>query len=406
MSHINYVRRIHQVAHIRLDEYFTSDVNSGNFSVFCGDSVSRNMAAIRGLTRACGKKGVVIIHNDTALEDRLGLIRTLCTGQYSIFSVNGQGQRQYDPLYGLEETDILDLIIPFETAGAAAPQLVQARACLSDYLRIMRWQYQQGNPSMHQSPYNLDLLISLASMSAMDLENRVLAYMPDQIKHELSSRMSRQGVQQSVWYMISNFASKMSAYFWTRQENWKRHSTLSIVSAVQNGDVISVRIPDSEHELLRCCSIELQSLLRREIPFLVLFVNIRIIGNSTIENIIFNPTNKCAFGLVSPTVNTSIGNDRIGDVLNTSNQVVVLPCGSIEDATVFSNAMGSYYRIIRPIDRSRERRAFHIIPTLTRHRGYQETETHNIRPEELLNGSCLLCGADDDAPYLVKSLDL
>ena len=405
-QHINYVRRVIRVSRMNLRDFLPPEGWDQSFAVFGGNAEEREIAAIRGIARACGEVGVIVLHNDTRFEDQLGTLQTVRRGQYHVYCANRNGNRAYDPLYGLEENDVLNSIIPFDPSGAAAPNLAMARAGLTDYLRIMQWQHQHQSAGIGDYPYNLDLLLSLVSMSYMQLEARVLNYLPQLMQDELKSRLSGPGLQQSVWNMVQNYAVQMQAYLWQRQNAWQNHSRFSITTAVHNRQIISIRVPNSNPELLHACGIEINSLVRRGIPFMLVCYGLRVSGEPLLENLFFNTHNNWSTGLISPTLSSAADINRIGDVLRFHQQVVVFPCSSIEEAGIFSDAMGSYYRLIHPRTHGRNRRAFHLLPELTRQVGYQETEVRNIRPEELMNGSVLLCGEDTEVPVLVRTMTL
>ena len=403
-QHINYVRRVDVRRRLNLSTFMRTNDRTGSFAVFGGSPEERQTAALRGIARGCGEMGVVILHNDTGLEERLGELYSYKPSGYTVFSANPNGSRDYDPLYGMQKADVLDSIVPFDAAGAAAPGLAMARSGLSDYLRIMEYFHSTGAEGFGQYPYNLDLLLSLVSMSYMDLESRVISCMPEHDQYELKHRMSAAGVQQAVWNMVENYAIRMEAYLWTRRADWQQHTRCSIASAVMEGNVISVRVPESNPDLLRCCAAEVDSLIRRSVPLLVVCCGLRVAGNPVLENIFFNAHNNWITGLVAPTLNAAAGTDRLGDILRLNQQVVVFPCASTEEAEAFSAALGSYYRLIHPRTRGRNRRFPWILPEFTRQVGYQETEVRNVRPEELMRGYVLLTGEDTEVPILVRHL--
>ncbi len=406
MTHINYVRRVARVSKMNLGQFLQPNDQSSNFAVFGGTSDERHLTTIQGMTRGCGTMGVILLHNDSAIEDRLGLLYTYKPGIYKVHCANRANNFIYDPLYGLEEADVLDAIIPFDASGAAAPSLALARAGLSDYLKIMKWQYQHEMSGFGKYPFNLDLLLSLVSMSCMQLEKRVLAFMPKEIHNELLSRLSATNVQQAVYHMVKNYAVRMEANLWKKQEKWQNHTCLSITSSVINKQVISIRIPESDADLLRCLSIEINSLIRRSVSLLLVCYGLKVTGNTILENILFNTHDNWSTGLIAPTLHSTAGENRLSDILRMNQQVVVFPCASKDEAEAFSAALGNYYRVIRPHNRGRSRRIFHILPVFNHYVGYQETEVRNVRPEELMGGSVLLTGEDTDVPILVRHLNI
>lgn len=406
MDHINYARRVHRRRSCTMSELLPIDANETSFAAFCGNQAERESAALYGIARSCGRQGVVILHDDLHFDGRLGELHGLRPGNYSVFSGNRPGAYGYDPLYGLDEAGVLDAVFYYESSGTAIPMLIQQREAVRDYLRIMQAQFLIRRAPFGASPYNLDLLIQLTRLPFSQLDARVLAYLPNNVASDLRGRLSAPGVQQSAWNAVSDYASLMQSAMWTPRDNWSAHSRRSIVSTVEENNVLSLRIPGSDERLLRAITAELGSLLRAGRPFLLICYGLHVQGCVAIENILFSNRSNCSVGVIAPSLETVAPLETTQRLVQMYDRVIVFPCSSAVEAEAFSAASGNYYRVIRPEQTGRQRRMFHIIPILNRNRTYQENEVRNVRPEELMAGSTMLSGRSLPVATLVDRIQL
>ena len=406
MEHINFARWVRRRRSYAMRDFLDQQLSAASFAAFGGSRAERESAALHGIARACGRRGVVILHDVPHLDARLGELHDLRRGDYQVYSANRPGAFVYDPLYGMDEAAVLDAVFYYETAGTAVPMLIQQREALRDYLRILELQYRAQPAGFGASPFNLDLLLQLTRMPYAELNARVLAYLPAAQAADIRGRLSGPGVQQSAWNAVSDFASLMRSALWTPSAQWQQHSRRSLISTVQEGQVISLRIPGSDARLLRMATAELEALLRAGYSFLLVCCGLRVQGSAMLENLLFTNRGNCSVGLVASSLSAVTTLDRAQPLLESYDQVVVFPCSSAVEADAFSAALGSYYRDIRPAQRGRQRRAFHILPVLSRNETYQESVVRNVRPEDLMGARTLLCGRSQPIPMLVDRMEL
>ena len=74
MAHIHHFRTLDQVQRLSLREVRSPQHTVANFAAFCGARQQREAVGLHEMERCCGKRGVVLIHNDPQLEGRLGRI--------------------------------------------------------------------------------------------------------------------------------------------------------------------------------------------------------------------------------------------------------------------------------------------------------------------------------------------
>ena len=404
MAHINYVRRINNKSVFDICDAINSQPPLTSFAAFCGSSRDRENIALAVIAHNFKNCGVLILHDDQAFENRIGEIYDLAQTKTPIFAANRIGCYSYDPLYGLDDNSVLDSIIPYEPGGAAAPTFMQNRSALLDYLKIMQWQYQLDPRLFGDSPYNLDLLFALTQMSFTELNERVLSYMPASIAKPIRGHLSTQGLQQSVCDAVASFAAMMKSMIWKQHIQWSEHTRLSAVTAIRKKETISIRVPGSDPHLLDYLSKEIHALQREKIAFFLVCYNVRISGVRVIENLMSNLHQDCSIGVVGQTIQSVVAEDKVRVLIENMDQMIVFPCRSASEAEVFTSSFGSYYRVIRPYHNQRSRRLFHFIPDISRGVGYQENETRNIRPEELMSGKIFVAERNTSNPILVDQL--
>lgn len=157
-----------------------------SFGIFCGIPFQRDQLLLNLLSSYCNKIGIVLLHNNLSFENQLGKIYTLNPSlgntNFKMILANQTMALQsitsyYDPLYGLNDNEILNVIVPSTNYGIDS-SIQQLRSILSDYLSIIKYQFSKRNDIWGNYPYSLDLLLELTSMPFDVLRNEVLTYLP------------------------------------------------------------------------------------------------------------------------------------------------------------------------------------------------------------------------------------
>lgn len=410
MNHINYERRVALRNRLTLDQLFPSRYVSGNFAVLCGDHGQRREIALQALRQYVGKVGIIFIHNDPMLSSDL---RTLVENQHgtNLHYANPDlyTQRNYDPLYGLSEARVLEALVPYSADSAHYQDMTVLRSHLQDYLSIMKYQFNQSRRYFGDYPYNLDLLMQLAQMPYPDLKTEVLDYLPDTMRRYLEASLAKDSVQYNVMAVLRNFATMAEEHLWT-PTNAAAHSRLSIVSVVRRGDIISVRVPNSDPTLMNYIDLELEELNHNATSYLLVESGLNLHSSRKIASRFLGEHSHLNYrtGIVtqSPASILSADSDDLSNLFSEYQEIVVLACSSKTEAELFSSSMGSYYRIVSSQVRNTSRRMFSLFPTHTNGVERHEVEERNIRPEEILNLSdgALLLGQNHDDPVIVSHL--
>ena len=404
MTHINRARMVRRLSYYTLSDFIRDGNEQCSFAVFNGTANQRDAVIRACIARTRGTRGVVILHDDPIVDQQLGALKAGVPERQNVIAANRPGQYCYDPLYGYGREDVLNMLVPYEAAGAAAPALMQMRSALQDYLTILEFQYHRNRTQFGESPYNLDLLMTLTSWSYDELERRVLNYMRDDSVEMLRTRLSDAGNQQSVWYAVSNYARKMEQHLWKQSRQWVEHTRNSLISAAHNRDIISVRVPASDSELLRLLSVELNAIVRNRIPLLLVVAGLRSERDDPLKMLLTRQrSSEFAVGISSATAGALVQeNDREGlaELMSIQDQLIVFPCGNAVEASRFTEIAGTYFRMRELRTYDRRRRFFHVFPDFGIGDRIDEVETASIRPVELMNGNTMIAGRGYTEPML------
>ena len=139
MAHINHSRQIRLCPTLTLEQLFPQNELSENFAVLCGIPQQRTEIALYSMQRYVGKVGIIFIHDDPAMSNELSRL-TRRNPQTNLYYANRNlfNARNYDPLYGLNERAITEIILPAQKNGFNSLDISSARARLGDYLSIMK----------------------------------------------------------------------------------------------------------------------------------------------------------------------------------------------------------------------------------------------------------------------------
>lgn len=411
MAHINHSRDVYQRNRLSLSSFLTLDNSNPSFAAFCGRPAQRNAVALHGIRRYWGRTGIVLLHNDASLENSLGQLETT-NPQLKTYLVNHPGNVDfyYDPLYGLSAEHIVNCIIPLASGNSFSDTNRTVRSYLACYLEIMNIQFRMNPQPFGNYPYNLDLLMELVRMPYRTLEQSVLNHLPEPQREHIKTLLSTPNAQQSVYDAVTAFATIMRTYIWTSR-GFAGHSRMSITQAVRERCLISIYVSDSNPELLDYLTTELYSLINQQIPFLLMESGIQLNNCARLKQLFFAEHQHSNYS-------TAIITDGLSGIINSEEEMatlfsqhpefIVFSCNNVRAAEPFSNALGTYQRLIEETQYSRNREPFHIFASHGNGRATREVTEHNVRPEELvyLNDGCLLCSTHYRRPVLIRHFSL
>lgn len=424
MAHINYFRNITHIPRQSIGEAIPLGYFNTSFAAFGGIKNQRDLIGLYEISRVIGHKGIVLIHNDPDFESRLGYIyeidpsiqrRTNASAMY-LANANGSQNSFYDPLYGLSESNILDAIAPIPSDSRTLAEIQLVRSVLTDYLEIMKYQYQNHRTVFGQYPYNLDLLYELTKMSFSELDRTVLSFLPRNMSQDFARRLSAAEAQQKAFNAVRSFALSLSTCLWTRK-GFSQHSKLSIISSVVARNLISIYVPGSRKEILDYLSIELKALNDTNVPYLLVTSGIAINESAEFKKLFLNNHSALPYSTgilsddVSSIVNTTdsrngqnfSNNVELSALFSQTQELFVFSCSSTLSAIPFSESIGTYYRQVTEQHNEVHREPFRIFSSHGRGQAQREVQQAIINPEELtdLGDGCLIYGSNHPVPILV-----
>ena len=415
MAHVNYARFATQRRELRLDDVLPQAGGASGFAAFCGTAEQRRHVALRGIRRACGRMGVVVLQNDPQLAAEVGSLRDELGGAvagnpgFRTYSMNPAGsfEHYYDPLYGVSVAAALDTLVPDDMPPAEAHVL---RNCLSAYLRIMLVQFRLHPEPFGAYPFNLDLLLDLTEMSPSRLESDVISHMPAPDASEVRTVLSQEDAQPRAYAAVRAFVSEVGAYLWTRR-GFARHTCASVSAAVRNGCVASVTLPTSNKAVYRCLYQELRTLIEERCPFLLVVSDVALDEAHDLRRLITSPHESAGYitGVVAPDVLHVARDDaEVGALIAQHADVLVFGCASTQQAEPFSQALGTYRRIVTDRQMNSYRQPFGLFSSHGAGSTQREMQERNVTVEELmdLGSGAVLCGSAHRQPILFNRVVL
>ncbi len=415
MAHINHIRSITSISRMSAKDAFVNTNQS--FGIFCGVPYQRDQLLLNLLSNYCGKVGIILLHNNLSFEGQLGNIYTLNPSlnntNFKMILANqtktiGAITSYYDPLYGLNDNEILNVVVPSSNYGIDS-SVQQLRSILSDYLSIIKYQFSTKNNIFGDYPYSLDLLLELTRMPFDVLRNEVLIYLPNDIKQSVTSRLSASGMQQMAYNAVNSFAHSISGILWTSR-GFRNHTKVSTISTVANRQLISINIPGTRPDVLDYIFYEIQHLAESNVPFLLVEYGININQSAKLKNIFLSEHTSSAYstGIVSENTSSVISPDNpneLADLFGQIQEMFVFSCASIISAQPFSDGIGNYFRQVTEHHIDRHRQPFHIFSGHGNGDVQREVTQKTINPEELTNlgTGCLLYGKNHPIPVLIDN---
>ncbi len=421
MAHINHIRSIDHLPRLTIKDVINNN-HPNSFGAFCGLQMQRNLTGLHEISRVFGKLGIIILHNDPIFESQLGHIYELNPSldrkngsrMYIANQVDYTGSiiSYYDPLYGLSQSAVLDVLSP-RTGSRSPLESNRLRSILSDYLSIMEYQYRKNPAPFGDYPYTLDLLYELTEMPYAELQKRVISFLPDDLRIPMNARLSAEGSQQNAYNAVLSFAQSMNEFLWTRRQ-FSEHTRLSIVDTAKKRQLVSIYIPDSRSDVLEYIATELQQLNNLQIPYLVIENGLNLNANQRLKNIFMTEHSALPYftGILSENTSTIVDQSNstndLAALFSQTQEMFVFSCSSTLAAQPFSDGIGNYYRRVEDRHNDIHREPFHIFSSHGQGNVQREITQKIIDPEELtamING-CLLYGKNYPIPVLVDNFIL
>lgn len=420
MAHINHIRNIDHRSKMAVGDAIQG--HDYSFAAFCGTAYQRNILAVNAISHFCGNMGVILLHNNPHLVNELTEIYSLRPelAQDSAFQMplannidsSGKLNTFYDPLYGLTDTEVLDVLSPMSSDSRLLPETQLLRSILTDYLSIIEFQYRKNSNAFGDYPFNLDLLLDLTRMPYSVLNEQVLKYLPANLRSDISSRLSADGAQQKAFNSVLAFSQSMKSTLW-HETGFANHTRTSIISTVRRRQLISIYIPESRADVMDYLYHELQHLSKLQIPFLLVESGLSL-GQTRLKQLFLSEHSTLPYytGIIAEDTSSVVSSNNyekdLSSLFSQTQEMFVFSCSSTLAAKPFSDGIGSYYRNVTDYHDDRHRQPFHIFTSHGHGNVQHEVNQQIINPEELTNlgTGCLLYGKNHQIPILVDNMIL
>lgn len=417
MAHINHFRLLNSIKKRSIQEAIPMMPSYDSFAAFGGVKTQRDLIGLYEISRNIGSKGIVLVHNDPDFEASLSQIMSINPYPFQtvnppkMYLTNSQGRNNsfYDPLYGLDKSEVLDAILPNNPDNRYIAEAQSIRSVLADYLDIIACQF-RNDFRFGRYPYNLEVLYELTAMPYSQLDQQVLTHLPEQFRY-IASRLSAPDAQQKAFNAVQSFALALNHSLWQRK-GFDHHTRLSIVEAVGTNSLISIYVPGSKKEILDYLAVELRALNTRGFPYLLVTSGISLNESPSFRQLFLDEHASLPYstGILSDNISTIVNtanpsvNHELSLLFGQTQEMFVFACSSTLAAAPFSQGIGNYYRNVSEHHQDRHTGAFDLFSS--RGSGYSQREVQQaiVTPEELttLGDGCLIYGSNHLVPDLIR----
>ncbi len=395
-THIPHTRQIRSSRRRPISALLPADNAAASFCVFAGTLRQRRSAALAGIRRCAGRMGILVLHNDPGLPAALRELPV-----QALFP-NFGGSLQYDPLYGLDREGILNSIVPQDNPGL--------RGWLNAYLDILQLQFARYPGELGRYFCNLDALLALVSLPVYRLDQQVLQNLPQEEAQRIYARLSEPGAQTQVLDAVQALALELRGRIWQPREP-EGHTCISAVDALAKGQLLCLQISGSRPRLLRTLYEELRLLTDARRPFLLVADDILLTDSPQLRSLFTQDhrSQNYATGLISSSLPQVAPEEaELGQLLHSAHEVLIFGCTDALQAQPFSQALGSYRRLVRDHQTQKYRQPFHLFSGHSRSTSIREVPEQNVTAGELttLGEGAVLCGSLYNPPVLIRRVDL
>lgn len=375
-----------------------------SFGAFCGTAVQRAGTLLRGIAPALGSLGVIAVHADLDFERGLTEICSAAEVPLTPLGVPGplRSPHPYDPLRGLDRTGVLRAL------GVEGDALASAR--LGYYLSVLDALFSIGRDRFGGYPYSLQTLLTISSLTASELERRILAPFSHVIDPSVARSIVAPGVQEDVYARAFALVQSLGG---TLRPNVggttaQAHAAQSAAALVRERAVASVYLPFADQATLDYLDAEVDCLLRGGVPFLLAVAGVSLAETPGLLRRVLGAGPGCLVAVASDDPRAFVGGqEQLATLFARLNRVVVYPCANASIAQAVSSVFGTYERVVREHSTGSYRGFGQLFSTRSRGVSERVVEEPIVRPEELVvrDGRALVAGSGVGDPLLYRYLD-
>ena len=355
--------------------------NIEHLGVFGGRGDMRSNVILQAIANCYGKMGIVVIHYDDELIDKLQDIRTIIpeVGNVDVKQCSVcRDNLVYEPLYGISEERVVDVLYP--QVSRDNPSYLQLHLCaeaLRSYLKIIRY---------NDLSIDLDFLLYLCNLEINELEDcEEMQKVPEnERQHILSSLMQHDNIYLQVRADINSFAGHLEGRIWKRKDENEESLDVSMISAVKQKNILAIKVPFNNH-VTDYLGSEIQTIIDEGIEFLLVIDSVYAAPTLLNSEILKMPELPFSTVIACENVRGIYGDDQadMENALAKLDVIHIMQCSNNISAQPFTSVTGQYLRRFESTHNGTHRDDFHILGSGRD----QSVDTHEelfdrIRPEE------------------------
>lgn len=385
----------------RVEDWLPYSEADTNTAVFGGTDTQRNIVVEQGIIRCFGRVGIVIIHNNSRLENDLQNFQVLFPEEVSASSntpvcfVNSRNLC-YEPFYGMSYNRAVEAIYP--ELSKESPMYMQQHLCsvaLKAYMDILHYK---------NIPVDLDNLLYLCNLDLRELERRECANLPENVSGDILAVLTQENITRQVKADVNYFATQMEGRLWEKRQ---KPSDVSMIEAVKHKAMISIRIPSNNIAVLDYLASELDCLLECGAPCLLVTDSV-ILGQSRLKNTLMNQSDALRTILAGSSIQELFdGAQEEGEnAMHRAAKIILFQCANAVAAKQYSDLIGEYLRQFVSVSNHKNKGAFDIFSGRGKGKNIEEQLYARIKPEELvkLGEGAVLINQRNGEVDLIKKL--
>lgn len=386
--------------HTELCDWLPDNEAKMSMSVLGGSDKQRSAVLNHAIARLYGLCGIIVIHNDSMLEQRIKNFRNYYPDLYqnrrkiNIGFVSGTNCI-YDPFYGMDESSIVKCIYTMESNDCA----LRAEG-LRQYINILKYNH---------FPITLQNLCRLCSMNLDRISSEMMSSIPQNIADDIMSILMQNNLHLQVKSDVKMFATHLEGKIWDGET---KRTEISIVSAVEQNALLSIKLSSNDKNVLNYLAKECKYLIEKNKHFLLIVDSI-ILQDTEMQEVVRNTSKQFAIILAGPNHIDMLkgnldGKTELPDSL--AQKIILFSMNSSAIAGYYSEMIGKYEKIEESFSEKEENKN-KLFGKYERNISTRKTQDYKFTPEELVrlgNGALMLRSFGygyGNGPHIVKTLD-
>ncbi len=359
---------------VSITDWMPDEEAECNLGIFGGRDDQRIAVVAHAIARCYGRIGVIILHNNGNLEQGLRGFGNKYPAVVEHFAnvpvcFVGNGELNYDPFNGMNKQQIIDSLYPADSMDIA----MRAEA-FSGYLDILQYR----NIDM-----NLNNVVTICNMDPNEIDAHQMDGVPEYLKSGIIATMLQNNIHMQIKADVNRFARALDGHIWSSRTN---PTGVNLISAVQKGAMLSVRVQDGNLVLMDYLAEELRIIAEHNCRFLLVIDSVKL-GDSKLKQIIESPVAKHTT-VLSGMNHMFMLADKAGEnaelPISLSQKIILFSCNNAMVAHYYSDMIGNYQKQVEGFsgDMQDRKGLFNMLNDKGQY-SISEQESARIRPEDL-----------------------